>query len=95
MNFIDKHIWDYVNEEISSSRLFELVSPHDVVAEMAMQIQWLETVKSAASRVSLMLHSNCGTTADWPLDIVARDSEAAELCAEALNALKIALSKKN
>lgn len=54
----------------------------------------IEQLQEIAAQ-ALMLHDNlwmnCGMTADWPLDLIARDEAASEDLAESLTALKKAL----
>ena len=51
----------------------------------------LLAIAEAADKLEAWLHQNAGITADWPIDLVARDETASEELSQKLNDLSAAL----
>lgn len=63
---------------------------------MASDCDHVQLTEIAAQALILheMLHENCGTTDEWPLDLVARDEESAKKLVATLEDLQEALEGK-
>ena len=57
----------------------------------AKQIESFMLIADSADSLEEYLHSNSGTTDDWPIDLVARSKEDAEMLAGLLTKLRDAL----
>lgn len=83
----------FLSQEMSATKLLEVMCPADAVSGLAQVVDRLRKVESAARKVHSILESQCGTNDDWPLDLVARDEEAANQISDALNQLKNSLKR--
>lgn len=64
-----------------------------LVTELLNEIERLSVIERCAIELENFLAQNSGTTADWPIDLVARDEDSAEVLSGLLNQLSKALKK--